>query len=94
MQLNLDMTINRSALLLKLAKYSNLLMPSAISSGLQTCPEPTNYDILSFMTCLKQTCMASIPIPSFLTPPSTSVSGFTTLTPLQSELIEPVQPAF
>ena len=50
-------------------RSQDAVVPAGAMTGLASCPEPVNFDIIGFLSCVKQTCMSTLVVPSFLLPP-------------------------
>lgn len=61
-QLNADMmTLNRTAIAASVASaFSAPALGAAVSFAVAACPEPVDYNITDFITCLRRACMNSV----------------------------------
>ncbi|XP_047489678.1 uncharacterized protein LOC125039594 [Penaeus chinensis] len=60
--LNSDLvTLNRTAVAASVASaFTTPALAAAVVSAVDTCPEPVNYQLADFISCLKTACMANV----------------------------------
>ncbi|XP_027213897.2 uncharacterized protein [Penaeus vannamei] len=60
--LNADMmTLNRTAIAASVSSaFSTHALGTAVASAVAACPEPVDYNITDFITCLRRACMNSV----------------------------------
>lgn len=73
-QLNADMmTLNRTAIAASVASaFSSPALGAAVSFAVAACPEPVDYKVTDFVTCLKTACMNSVSVSPFMQMAKTS----------------------
>nr|XP_027213901.1 uncharacterized protein LOC113806970 [Penaeus vannamei] len=64
--LNSDLvTLNRTAVVASVAAaFTTPALAEAVVSAVATCPEPVNYQLADFISCLRSACMASVTVPA------------------------------
>nr|XP_027213893.1 uncharacterized protein LOC113806961 [Penaeus vannamei] len=72
--LNADMmTLNRTAIAASVASaFSTPALGAAVSFAVAACPEPVDYKVTDFVTCLKTACMNSVSVSPFMQMAKTS----------------------
>ncbi|XP_047489679.1 uncharacterized protein LOC125039596 [Penaeus chinensis] len=77
--LNADMmTLNRTAVAASVASaFSTPAMGAAVASAVASCPEPVDYKITDFVTCLKTACMNSVSVSPFMQMATASFQSMT-----------------
>nr|XP_053631067.1 uncharacterized protein LOC128687578 isoform X2 [Cherax quadricarinatus] len=89
---NPDMTLNRTAVAVNLSMGfpSSSTLGAAVAAAAVTCPEPVDYRLTDFISCLKMACMNSVvnnPLMSEETSlVDTAAASSTTQDPLQLEI--------
>ncbi|XP_042860208.1 uncharacterized protein LOC122246026 [Penaeus japonicus] len=66
--LNADMmTLNRTAVTAAVASaFSSPAVGAAVASAVASCPEPVDYKITDFVSCLKTACMENVSVSPFM----------------------------
>lgn len=58
-------TLNRTAVVASVAAaFTTPALAEAVVSAVATCPEPVNYQLADFISCLRSACMASVTVPA------------------------------
>ncbi|KAK7066929.1 hypothetical protein SK128_012061 [Halocaridina rubra] len=71
-----DMTLDRSAIAEQVALLSPPALGASVVGAIETCPEPVNFKIMTFVRCLKKVCIASAVLPTPAPPSYSGMSSF------------------
>ncbi|XP_037791392.1 uncharacterized protein LOC119586740 [Penaeus monodon] len=79
------MTLNRTAIAASLSSaFSHPALGAAVASAVASCPEPVDYKITDFITCLRSACMNSASATSLLKTASKMVKNMTAAPPTEA----------